>query len=93
MYIILKGMISVKIARPDKKDVKLFVSMPTDGEAFGELSAIDFKRINVNATTKSRDFQTVESQDPETLRRGGTCSCIEDTIMLRFDHATAREIL
>ena len=93
MYVILKGMISVKISKPDKKDVRLHVAMPSDGDAFGELSAIDFKRINVNANTKSRDFQTVDSHDPETLRRGGTCACVEDTIMLRVDHNTAREIL
>ena len=48
MYVILKGKIAVKVGMQGKKDIKVLVAMPSDGDAFGELSAIDFNKIKTS---------------------------------------------
>lgn len=45
MYIILKGKVSVHVSMSGKSDVNILLSMPGDGECFGELSLFDFNRI------------------------------------------------
>lgn len=47
MYIILKGKVSVHIKMSDKEDIKVLITMPGDGECFGELSLFDFNKIHV----------------------------------------------
>ena len=91
MYVILKGKIAVKVGMQGKKDIKVLVAMPSDGDAFGELSAIDFNKIK---TSESKDFKDdAKTVKPNVKRRAGTCVPVEETIMMRIKHEDARIIL
>ena len=94
MYVILKGKIGVKVGMQGKKDIKVLIAMPSDGDAFGELSAFDFNKIK---TTESKDYEddaaSQKVQKPDVKRRAGTCVPVEETIMLRITHENARTIL
>ena len=99
MYVILKGRIAVHVKMVGRDDITQLLVVPSDGEQFGELSLFDFNKYKTDLqqkADKSRDKLVsaglIEAA-PDLQRRGATCIAVEETICLRLDHATARNLL
>lgn len=68
MYVILKGKVSVKVSLPGRDTVQVLMSMPSDGECFGEISIYDMSRIETKTVNvKTVDTHKIEIRQQETL--------------------------
>ena len=87
MYILLKGRVSVESTLSQYADIPLILATCNDGEAFGELAAVDQDRI------ADEGGVVRETETTETPKRLATCKAVEACRMLRIVATEAKRIV